>query len=39
MPVLIAFVITLKKSIAKNNFADLKIKKYLPAKMVDNHIN
>ena len=39
MLVLIAFVITLKKSIAKNNFADLKVKKYLSTKMVDNHIN
>ena len=39
MLVLIAFVITLKKSIVKNNFADLKVKKYLSTKMVDNHIN
>ena len=39
MPVLIAFVITLKKSIVKNNFTDLKVKKYLSTKMVDNHIN
>ncbi len=39
MPNIIAFATTLKQLIAKNNFEDLKIKKYLPAKMVDNHIN
>ncbi len=39
MPVLTVFAAALKQLIAKNNFRDLKIKKYLPAKMVDNHIN
>ena len=39
MPNIIAFVAILKQLIAKNNFEDLKVKKYLPEKMVDNHIN
>ncbi len=39
MPVLTVFAADLKQLIKKNNFRDLKIKKYLPAKMVDNHIN
>ena len=39
MPVLIVFAAALKQLITKNNFADLKVKKYLSTKMVDNHIN